>query len=125
MQAGAGNFANSVGLTDPYFKVVFNTKKIIAAAEGHFFMAGADIRDLSNLTEIKAMPAYIGTEVDVTFLYNIADYVSVQAGYSHLLPTASFAAVRGGDINETQNWAYLMLLVRPGMIKFPKSGLKM
>ena len=28
------------------------------------------------------------------------------------------------DINETQNWAYLMLLVRPGMIKFPKSGLK-
>lgn len=120
-----GNFANSVGLTDPYFKLVFNTKKIIAAADAHFFMAGADIRDLHNLTEIKAMPAYMGTEVDVTFLYSLADYVSLQAGYSHFLPTASFAAVRGGDINETQNWAYLMLLVRPGMIKFPKSGLKM
>lgn len=120
-----GNFANSVGLQDPYFKVVFNTKRIIAAADAHFFMAGSPIRDLSNLTEIKAMPGYMGTEIDLTFLYNFADFVSLQAGYSHFLPTASFAAVRGGDIKETQNWAYLMLLVRPGMVKFPKSGLKM
>jgi Alginate export len=120
-----GNFANSVGLMDPYFKAVFSTKKVIAAAEAHFFMAAADIRDRSSLTEIKAMPAYMGTEVDVTLLYNFADFVSVQAGYSIMLPTASFAAVRGGDINERQDWAYVMLLVRPGMIKFPKSGLKL
>ncbi len=119
------NFSNSVGLIDPYFKVVFNTKRIIAAADAHFFMAASPIRDMANLNEIKAMPAYMGTEVDLTFLYNIADFVSLQAGYSRILQTASFAAVRGGDISERQDWAYLMLIVRPGMAKFPRSGLKL
>ena len=120
-----GNHANSVGLTNPYLKVVFKSKKLIAAADAHIFMAASPIRDLGNSSQIQAMPSYLGTELDLTFLYKIADYVSVQAGYSRMLPTASFAAVRGGDINERQDWAYLMLLVRPGMATFPKTGLKL
>jgi hypothetical protein len=120
-----GNYANTVGLQDPSLKAVFTTKKIIAAVETHAFMAASNIRDLSNLATLKAMPNYLGTEIDATFVYNIADYVSLQVGYSHFLPTASFAAVRGGDIHEMQNWAYLMLLVRPGLAKFPRTGLKL
>jgi hypothetical protein len=40
-----------------------------------------------------------------------------------LVPTEPFQALRGGDIKERQNWAYIMLLLRPNMIKFPNSGL--
>lgn len=120
-----GNFGNNVGLQDPYVKVIYTDKRFIAGLDAHFFMAAAPIRDFSDLAAISEMPGYLGAEIDLTLIYKIADYVSIQGGYSHFLPTASFEQVRGGSASETQNWAYIMLLLRPGTKKFPKTGLKM
>ena len=121
-----GNFGNNVGLQDPYVKVSYTDKRFIAALDAHFFMAAAPIRDFTDLAAISEMPRYLGTEIDLTLVYKIADYASIQGGYSHFLPTSSFEQVRGGSAYETQNWAYIMLLLRPGTKKkFPKTGLKM
>lgn len=119
------NFTNTVGLQDAYLKVMYSRPKWFVALDGHMFMSAADIRDVSNLTEIAAMPSSLGTEIDLSFSYNLRENVALQAGYSHFLATESFEAVRGGDKDETQNWAYVMLLVRPGKVKWPKSGLKL
>jgi hypothetical protein len=104
---------------------MYSRPKWFVSVDGHMFLSAADIRDASNLTEIAAMSSSLGTEIDLSFSYNLHENVALQAGYSHFLATESFEAVRGGDKDETQNWAYVMLLVRPGKMKWPKSGLKL
>lgn len=121
------NHANSVGLNDIYLKLNTNFKKITASLNGHYFMANADIKDVAATTSagsFVAMPSYLGVELDLTLSYNFTEGVGIQGGYSQMFGTESLKAIRGGQVNATSNWAYLMVLIRPS-IKWPKTGLKM
>lgn len=121
-----GNHANSVGLMDGYLRLSYAKNKFIYSLNGHYFNAAADVRDLKQLTEYKAMDANLGGEVDFTLLYNYTDGVSLQGGYSQFFGTTTLKTLRGvGSIATNSNWAYIMLIVRPGKISFPKVGLKM
>ncbi len=120
------NHANSVGLNDIYLKVNTNFKKITASLNGHYFMANANIKDVAATTStgsFVAMPSYLGIELDLTLAYNFTEGVGIQGGYSQMFGTESLKAIRGGQVNTTSNWAYLMVLIRPN-IKWPKTGLK-
>lgn len=120
----SGRHANSVGLQDVYLKVRydFNTKLFMALA-GHYFMAAADVRDKTQLTEIYRMDDALGTEIDFTLGYIINEAVSLQGGYSQMFATETMKALRGGSLDVTQNWAYVSLLFRPNM-KARFTGLK-
>ncbi|MFP5469992.1 MAG: alginate export family protein [Bacteroidia bacterium] len=119
-----GNHANSVGLLDGFFKVNYTHKNILLGLNLHAFYAAADIRDKKNTTNLAAMSASLGNEIDFTLSYKISDDVALQAGYSQILATDSMVALKAGNKNETSNWAYLMVIIRPG-VKWPKTGLKM
>ena len=89
-------------------------------------MANADIKDAAQTTStgsFVAMPDYLGVELDLTLAYNFTEGVGIQGGYSQMFGSESLKAIRGGQVNETSNWAYLMILIRP-TIKWPKTGLK-
>lgn len=120
------NHANSVGLNDIYMKLNTVFKKFSASLNGHYFMANAAIKDAAQTTStgsFVAMPNYLGVELDLTLAYNFTEGVGIQAGYSQMFGSESLRAIRGGRVDETSNWAYLMILIRPA-IKWPKTGLK-
>ena len=72
------------------------------------------------------MSANLGGEIDFTHLCNFSEGVTIQTGYSQFFGTTTLQALRPGtSLKEISNYAYVMLIVRPGAIKFPKSGLKM
>lgn len=119
-----GNHINSVGLLDAYFKLNYTYKNVWFGLNTHMFNAAADIRDVKNTTAITALSASLGTEVDFTLSYKITDEVALQGGYSQLFATSSMVALKGGNTGETSNWAYVMILFRPGKVKWPKTGLK-
>ena len=111
-----GNHANNVGLQDIYFKAIYKKKKFTAIVSPHLFSTAEDLLDTEELAttgEYKAMDAELGTEIDLTLKYKYSDDIAFQAGYSHMLATTSMEALKGGDKDEVNNWAYLMISFKP------------
>jgi hypothetical protein len=55
----------------------------------------------------------LGLEIDMTAGVLISDDVSFQIGYSQMLPSYPLKYVQSNTAATNQNWAYLMLLIRP------------
>ncbi len=105
-----GAHENSVGLIDAYikFKYDFSSKGFIAV-NNHFFNAYAKIID-----GVNEKNKYLGTEIDITGGYIINKAVSVQAGYSQMFNTSNLQFLhKSSNPKNIQNWAYLMLVIRP------------
>lgn len=119
-----GNHLNSVGLIDGYFNVNFQHKKQDLQLSFHYFAAAADVNDpeRSSPAGFVAMKPGLGQEVDLTYIYQIAEGVGLQAGYSQFFGAETLRILKGGSVKAVSNWAYLMLLIRPGVSR-PKTGL--
>ncbi len=118
-----GNHGGTVGLLDNYLRVSYTKGKSIYSLNGHYFNAGTNVKKASDGS---VMSANLGGEIDFTHLYNFSEGVTIQTGYSQFFGTTTLQALRPGtSLKEISNYAYVMLIVRPGAIKFPKSGLKM
>ena len=115
-----GNHANSVGLNDFYFKAKYKAEKWWIALDAHQFIAAADVLDKKELTttgKYTAMFSTLGTEIDLTFGYNLTKGVSLQIGYSQMFATETMEALKGGSKDETNNWMYLMFTFKPQFLK--------
>lgn len=111
-----GNHGNSVGLQDVYLKFGFKKGKIKTGLDLHGFMAAADVLDQEALLTdgtYTAMDPMLGMEADFTMKYTHAKGVAFQLGYSQMMATETLEALRGGDRNAYQGWAYLMISVKP------------
>jgi hypothetical protein len=111
-----GNYGNNVGLQDVYAKYNTKIKNVGVGVDVHMFMSAADVRDLKEFNssgKITAMDPYLGTEIDAYAKYAINKTVLLKAGYSHFLTSETLHAVKGGDINEVNNWGWLMIIVKP------------
>ncbi len=121
-----GNHLNTVGLIDGYFRAHYTYKKVLAGINYHYFNAAADIRDKNKGVTDKLASNSLGSEMDFTFSYNYCDGVAIQGGYSQYFGTTTLQMLRGvSSLSPTSNWAYLMLIIRPGAVQWPKTGLKM
>ena len=111
-----GNHIGSVGLNDIYLKLSYKKEKISASLAVHNFMAASDILDVEELTKtgnIKAMSAALGNEIDLEFGYSVTKTIAFKLGYSQMFGTESLVALKGGKKEETSNWAWIMLVVKP------------
>ena len=110
-----GNHNNSVGLKDLFAGISFKKKKFSADFTPHFFSAANDVLNPHVAGEI--MPNYLGTEIDLTFGYKLADYAQISGGYSQMFGTETLKALKGGDNNTTNNWAWIMFSFTPEFLK--------
>jgi len=122
-----GNHLNTVGLQDIIVRLKYKAEKWNVALDFHQFMAAADVLDSKELTktgQYKAMNSSLGSEIDLTFAYNLTGGVGIQAGYSHYLPSETLGMVKGvkdwkgdGRTDQTSNWAYVMITFKPNFLK--------
>ncbi len=76
------------------------------------FSTAAEVQDPANPGS--ALSKGLGTEIDFYGGYILSKQVSIKFGYSQLVgATETMEAIRGGDKDETQNWGWLMLTVKP------------
>lgn len=127
-----GNHLNTVGLMDSYLRVHYTYKKLMLGANAHYFNAATDIRDkregstIKNNKYVALDTRNLGGEVDFTFSYNFAEGVAIQGGYSQFFGTTGMQQLRNVvSLQPKSNWGYLMVIIRPGKIAWPKVGLKM
>lgn len=105
-----GRQENSVGLEDFYLYTKFEfNPSFFVSLNGHYFMTYADYYSGTE----KQDPA-LGTEADATIGYILNESVSFQGGYSQLFATKTLERIQGvANPKATQNWAYIMVIVRP------------
>ncbi|MEX2568971.1 MAG: hypothetical protein WD431_23720 [Cyclobacteriaceae bacterium] len=110
-----GTHENNVGLKDIYLKARhdFNPSFFIQT-DAHIFSSYADV--YTDFVSGELMDNRLGTEIDLSFglLFNQA--ISLQGGYSQFFHTNTMEVIQmNGQLKSNQNWAYLMLIVRPTM----------
>jgi hypothetical protein len=64
------------------------------------------------------MSNYLGTEVDFTTSYAVHKFVNITGGYSQMFGTDTMQRVKGGDVDHTNNWAWVMINVNPQLFSF-------
>lgn len=108
-----GNHIQSVGLQDAYLKVKYKKGKFNTGIDAHYFLAAADVNDGNG----KAMSSALGTEIDLYMGTTIAEGVAFKLGYSQMIGTETMQALKGGSKDETANWAYMMVVIKPTFLK--------
>ncbi|MBU2927908.1 hypothetical protein [Winogradskyella psychrotolerans] len=63
------------------------------------------------------MSNHLGTELDVVFTYKWTKDVSFNAGYSQCFATATIEVLKTGNRDNSNNWAWLMVTVKPSLFK--------
>jgi hypothetical protein len=109
-----GNYKNTVGLQDAFLKFGYSTTKWQFNLMPHVFNAANTVLD-ANKNE---MNNYLGTEVDFTASYAVQKYVTVSGGYSQMFGTDTMQRLKGGDVDHTNNWAWVMVNVNPQIFSF-------
>ena len=103
-----GNHGGSVGLVDINAFVAYNKNKFSAKVMPHFFSSAADI--YSGGTK---MDSKLGTEIDITIGYKVANNIAFSAGYSKMYGTNSMEVLKGGDKDENSSWSWIMFTFNP------------
>ena len=111
-----GNHINSVGLVDINLPIKYQKEKITLQLVPHIFSSAATVVDsLGN-----KMDNALGTEIDFSFGYKIADNVNFQLGYSHMFATDTMEILKGGNKDNTNNWAWAMFVFKPKLFNSTK-----
>lgn len=116
-----GNHTGSVGLQDLYFKLGYKSGKFTPGLDFHLFSAAAQVYDASVSKEYNAA---LGNEIDLSIGYKLNDIVLFKFGYSQLFATESMEYLRSaksGSKDEINNWAFLMLSVKPSFFESNKN----
>jgi len=107
----------SNGLVDYYLKSKFKTtEKFQFSLDAHQFYLPAAVSDENNILLDKAL----GTEIDLILLYHLTGSIYVEAGYSSLFSTATLTSVKVKNVRNADtfsDWAYLMIVCKPTLLK--------
>ena len=104
----AGSPSGTTGLVDINAVLAFKKDKFSAKVIPHFFSSAGDI--YSGATK---MDSKLGTEIDFTAGYQIANNVKLDVGYSKMYATDSMEIIKTGDSNENNSWTWVMFTFKP------------
>ena len=110
-----GNHINNVGLQNIFLKLNYSKSRLSAGADFHFFSAAADILNPNDLPN--TMDRNLGQELDLYIGYKLAAGIMLNVGYSQYFATESTIALKGGDKNETSNWAWASITFKPELLR--------
>lgn len=105
-----GNHANNVGLTDIYGSIGYKKNKFSAKIMPHFFSAAANVFD-----GLEKADNNLGTEIDLTIGYQLAKDITLNAGYSKMYATDTMEILKGGNKDENNSWAWVMITFKPNL----------
>ena len=135
-----GNHIGSVGLNDVFLGLKYKHEKFWLGADVHYFLAAEEVIDgykvqldnnaaiqagtpLSEIDQLQAMDSYLGTEIDLTFGFQLAKGVDVKGGYSVLMNSETLSYLKGvtdgvgrGVEKNNNGWGWLMLTIKPKFI---------
>ena len=104
------SYSPSVGLLNPYLNLNLKTSdKGSLSFTGHYFRSAGKIAGTQdNKTR------HLGVEGDLVYTHKIQNFVSLQAGYSLLVPSSSYNKLQGlNNVRKQQDWLWCSLNINP------------
>lgn len=100
------------GLMDLYARIVYTASKTVSTTLDlhHFSLAN------ENNLGVNKIKKPLGTEADLLIDYKPSSIIQLQFGYSLLFATKNMEYIKGGNANDFNTWAYLMLKVSPTLL---------
>lgn len=140
-----GNHIGTVGLQDIYLKAKYKSDKFWVGTDVHLFSAANNVLDgykvakdnadalaatgsTAGVNQYQKMASSLGTEIDLTFGFNLAKGVAFKGGYSTMLATETLSYLRGvtygagnanagqGRTDQNNSWAWAMIIIKPQFI---------
>ncbi|MBK8143474.1 MAG: alginate export family protein [Bacteroidetes bacterium] len=104
--------AKQRGLVDLYARVKHEAnKKVSTTLDLHYFSLANE-----NNLGVNKIKCPLGAEADLLIDYTPSPIIHLQFGYSLLFATRNMEFIKGGNANELNTWAYLMLKVSPTLL---------
>ena len=110
-----GNHKNTVGLKDFYGKFTYEKNKLQIALAPHLFYSAAQI--FNPITSEK-QNSQLGTELDLTGAYKVDQNITISGGFSKMFGTTSLEQIKGGNKDNDNNWAWLMISFHPNLFSY-------
>ena len=97
------------GLIDPYLRIGFTPATTFKAMLNvhHFYLAH------ENNLGVNKIQRSLGDEFDLSAEYQPSPIINLQAGYSMMFATKNMEFIKGGNKNNYNGWAFIMLKVSP------------
>lgn len=114
----AGSGHKGVGLLDIYLPATFKKDKFSSELQLHYYRSAADVKDASSPGE--SIDPYLGFEAGWMMTYLFSPELSISGGYSRMFGTETLEAIKGGDKDRTQQWAWVMINFTPTFFKSEK-----
>src|SRR5690606_27490937 len=111
-----GNHSNSVGLVDINLPLKYQKEKISVQVVPHVFTSAATVVDMLG----NEKNSYLGTEIDFSLGYMVAENITFQVGYSQMFATTTMEVLKGGNKDNTNNWAWAMFVFKPKLFSYSK-----
>jgi hypothetical protein len=111
-----GGTHSQVGLWDKFLGASWKPSRDLSLKlTGHFF------NSMARVVSSEKMSSYLGTELDLTFSWNLMKGVDFLGGYSQMFATGSMEIVKGrGDHSLFHNWVWAMFVVDIRIFKWEK-----
>ena len=104
-----GNPHGNVGLFDQYLGLAYTpSAQVKFQLMGHHFNSAAEMPGEAGNHTVD-----LGTELDLTFLWKVEDYLTIVGGYSQMFATENMEIIKSGENDIVNNWAWLMLNFKP------------
>ncbi|MDD3005132.1 alginate export family protein [Flavobacterium sp.] len=110
-----GNHKNSVGLKDFYGKLSYEKNKWQFALAPHIFYSAATIFNPVTATQ---QDSNLGTEIDLTCVYKLDKNITLTGGFSKMYGTTSLELLKGGNKDNDNTWAYVMVSFHPNLFSY-------
>ncbi len=112
-----GSYNGSNGLIDVYMPLSLKIKKLTFKMIPHYFMAAATISTIQEDGSQKDYSDGLGVEIDYSMTYTASKSMNLSAGYSQMLGTESLQVIKGGNYENNNNWAWVMVTFKPTFFK--------
>jgi hypothetical protein len=111
------------GLMDLYARLNYKfNKKISSELTYHYFGFTNDVIDsVSHPGQTLKANRYLGSEIDLTLKYKPSANMELSCGYSTMIATPSMELLKGGSHSKYQQWAWVMLTLKPEFISINKN----
>jgi hypothetical protein len=105
-----GNGHKNKGLIDLFAKTKIKTSsKTALQIHAHEFFSQAKIINEAN----EDLSSVLGTELDLVFVGNLTQGVTLNVGYSTFMSTKSLEAVKGMSNAKAASWGWAMIAFKP------------
>jgi hypothetical protein len=110
-----GNHNNNVGLVDIFSSFEYSKNRFSIGVTPHVFFSHAGI--INPDIPAEDMPKFLGVELDLYGGYKINEFSQFRFGYSKMFASETMEVLKGGSRKEANHWAWLMVVIKPVLIK--------